>query len=307
MKRTESALLSSEKMSDAALSQKLGHYRRMERIWTIVGLLGILGGILSFFLVEDEILTVILVGVLFGGGLCCALFLGTRASQRSKFLLQEQLGEYFQTELEKAFGPALHTSVMRIDKTLLKKIHLLDEQWEECLVDNFYEGIHKDIHFSVANVELHHVYQGGHIQDGRETRRDKVFHGLVLRWKTASFVPCLISIYERTKDSIGKAVSNQAPMDARFCINAKEEIDMHRQLQLMEWINHLEQNVEGQVRSISGERNIITLAIEMDYTFASVASHVDMNHLEEVRSSYRQSLQEMGRMLDLLQAGSPWK
>ena len=36
-----------EKMSEAELSKKLGQYQKQARIWTIIGLVGVLGGVLS--------------------------------------------------------------------------------------------------------------------------------------------------------------------------------------------------------------------------------------------------------------------
>ena len=38
-----------EKMSEAELSKKLGQYQKQARIWTIIGLVGVLGGVISFF------------------------------------------------------------------------------------------------------------------------------------------------------------------------------------------------------------------------------------------------------------------
>ena len=196
---------------------------------------------------------------------------------------------------------------MRIDTSLLKQIRLLEGQWEECVMDNFYEGIHEGLHFSVANVTLYHLYQGGHIRDGRETRRDRVFHGLVLRWETSHAIPHSISIYERTKEKTDDASFGKEPFAYRFGSIAEGEIDMVYKLQLMEWIDQLEQNIEGKVRSLYGEGNILSMAIETDYVFASVASHVDRNHVSDLRRSYSQSVQEIGHILDLLQAHSPWK
>lgn len=38
-----------EKLSDAELSKKLGHYQKMSRIWILVGLFGALSGTVSYF------------------------------------------------------------------------------------------------------------------------------------------------------------------------------------------------------------------------------------------------------------------
>ena len=48
------------KMSEAELSKKLGQYQKQARIWTIIGLIGVLGGVISFFAVDDIVLKSVL-------------------------------------------------------------------------------------------------------------------------------------------------------------------------------------------------------------------------------------------------------
>ena len=97
------------KLSDAELSKKLGHYQKMSRIWILVGLFGALSGTVSYFAVQDTALKAILTGVLFFGGICCAVFLGGSAQKKLQALIQEQFGDFFRAEWEKAFGPDMHT------------------------------------------------------------------------------------------------------------------------------------------------------------------------------------------------------
>ena len=97
------------KLSDAELSKKLGHYQKMSRIWILVGLFGALSGTVSYFAVQDTALKAILTGVLFFGGVCCAVFLGGSAQKKLHALIQEQFGDFFRAEWEKAFGPDMHT------------------------------------------------------------------------------------------------------------------------------------------------------------------------------------------------------
>ena len=47
-----------------------------------------------------------------------------------KKLMREQLGGYFQAELEKAFGPEGHSAELRIDEAFLKENQLVDRGWE---------------------------------------------------------------------------------------------------------------------------------------------------------------------------------
>ena len=72
-KETEFDTGRSEKMSDVQLSKKLGSYQKQARTWLCVGLVGVLGGLIAYFAVQDTALKVILVTVLFGGGICLSL------------------------------------------------------------------------------------------------------------------------------------------------------------------------------------------------------------------------------------------
>ena len=71
-------------------------------------------------------LKAILTGVLFFGGVCCAVFLGGSAQKKLQALIQEQFGDFFRAEWEKAFGPDMHTPEMRIDEPFMRALHLLD-------------------------------------------------------------------------------------------------------------------------------------------------------------------------------------
>lgn len=42
-----------ERMPDAALSRKLGHYQKMAAVWRLVGLAGAVGGVLTLVLETD--------------------------------------------------------------------------------------------------------------------------------------------------------------------------------------------------------------------------------------------------------------
>lgn len=75
---------------------------------------------------RDPALRAILVAVLFFGGICCAIFLGGGAQKKLKLLLQEQLGDFFQSELAQFFGPILDDAGLRIDKAFLQSLLLLE-------------------------------------------------------------------------------------------------------------------------------------------------------------------------------------
>ena len=213
------------KLSDAELSKKLGHYQKMSRVWILVGLFGVLSGTVSYFAVQDTALKAILTGVLFFGGVCCAVFLGGSAQKKLQALIQEQFGDFFRAEWEKAFGPDVHTPEMCVDESFLRTFHLLDDQWEECTVENFHEGDYRGVHFSAANVRLDHVYERGCGHEGYETCHEMVFKGLVLRCETRTPAPSPVLVNARTEDSPRGAATGDELFDRCFCVTAEPEQD----------------------------------------------------------------------------------
>lgn len=293
---------SGEKLSDAKLSGQLGHYQRQAHTWQCVGLAGIAGGVLSFFAVHNTLLKASLVAVLFFGGICCVLFPGNGTQKKIRILMQEQLGMFFKAELEKAFGPDLHTPEMNIDQLFIEELRLRDGQWEECEIEDFHEGVHRGILFSAAYVRLNHVYKRGNVRDGLGTWRDMVFKGLVLRFVTGIAAPSVICASTRTESSPHGIETGNGEFDHRFCVTAKREQDVFYLLtpQFMEMITAFEQSIEGRLLSFYWKDSIFSLALETDYRFAAVASNVDLSDLDAVRKSYITSLREMGLALDLL-------
>ena len=120
--KTKRDITGTEQMSDAQLSKQLGYYQKRSVIGIWVGLIGIIGGTVSYFAVDDAATRAILMAVLFFGGVCCTLFLGGGAQKRIKALMQSQLGDFFHTELETAFGPEDQTCEMPIDESVVKRL-----------------------------------------------------------------------------------------------------------------------------------------------------------------------------------------
>ena len=292
-------------MNDAALSKKLGHYQKMSRVWILVGLLGAVSGAVCFFAVQDTALKAVLTGALFFGGVCCALVFGGGAQKKLKALMQEQFGDFFRAEWEKAFGPDIHSPEMRIDEPFMKALHLLDGEWEECTVENFHEGDHGGVHFSAANVRLDHVYQKGCSHEGHETCRSMVFKGIVLRCWACAPVPSPILANARTEDSPCGALTGSEVFDRSFCVTADSEQDAARLLtpQFIDFLAELDRDVEGRILSFRWEGNVFSLAVETDFGIAAAASSVDLRDLDALRRSYIRSLEELGSVLDRLIAG----
>ena len=264
------------KLSDAELSKKLGHYQKMSRVWILVGLFGALSGTVSYFAVQDTALKAILTGVLFFGGVCCAVFLGGSAQKKLQALIQEQFGDFFRTEWEKAFGPDMHTPEMCVDEPFLRTF--------------------------AANVRLDHVYERGCGHEGYETCHEMVFKGLVLRCETQTPAPSPVLVNARTEDSPRGAATGDALFDRCFCVTAEPEQDALSLLapQFMELMNEFRQRVEGQLLGFRWEGRVLSLAVETDYGFAAVASNVDLRDLDALRRSYCTSLHAMEETLDLL-------
>lgn len=299
MKRTEHA---TEKLSDAELSKKLGHYQKMASMWLLIGLIGVVSGTIAFFATQDTTLKIILVTELFFGGVCCAMFLGGGAQKKLKALLQTQLGDFFRTELENAFGADVHTPEMQIDELLLKALCLLDQQWEECTVENLHEGSYHNVRFSAANVRLDHVYERAIPHEGLETCRNMVFRGLVLRCKTRISAASPVRVNARTEDSPRGIITGNAAFDRSFCVTAASEQDAFQLLtpQFLAVLKSLDGQLDGQLLGFYWSESVLTLALETDYGFASIASDVDLRNLDAARQSYINSLQALKDFLDLL-------
>ena len=303
MDRDSFGAAGAEKLSDAELSGQLGRYQRQARTWLRVGLLGIAGGLIAAAAVQNTALKAALVAVLFGGGLCCALFLSGGAQKKLKALMQEQLGDFFREELERAFGPEMHTPEMEIDRTLLNRLCPPDGRWEEYETEHFRQGSYRGTHFAAANVRLYHVYEQGHGQGSLGTSRDLVLKGLVLRCETR--VPAPSAIFACVRGA-GSPPGGEA-FGRRFRVTAEREQDAHALLtpQFTAWLGDLAQRVEGQISGFGWEDRTFSLLLETDYGFACPASGVDARDLDAVRRSYRNSLGAMEEALDLLLQYAP--
>lgn len=255
-----------EKLSDDALSKQLGRYQELSVLGTIAGLVGAVGGTISYFVVNDAATRAILMAVLFFGGIGGAIFVAGGAQKKIKELMQSQLGDFFRAELESAFGPELEATELPIDEGLVKTMKLAENQWEECQVEEFHSGVHRGLRFSAANVRLDHVYERSVPREGLETCREMVFRGLILRCETRTSAPTF-----RT--------------------------DMP---QFTETLHELERRMNGKISGAYWSGTCFSLALETDYEFAAVDTKIDLRNLDAVRESYRRSLRNMAEILDLL-------
>ena len=74
------------KMTEAELSKRLGSYQTQSVLGTWVGLIAVIGGVISYFVVDHPAVRAILTAVLFFGGIGCAIFVAGGAQKKIKAL-----------------------------------------------------------------------------------------------------------------------------------------------------------------------------------------------------------------------------
>ncbi len=281
-------------MTESELSEKLGGMQRKEAVCILAALLGGIG-CAAVLLISQNIPVAALLFAVSAAGIAA----GSAIRKKRKTLLQEQLAGFFQSELEAAFGPDLHTPEMRIDRTLMEKLGLPCGEWEECGIGNFHEGMHGGILFSAANVRLEHVRVVRQAREGTGTYRETVFGGIVFRIRTSASPSAPVCIIARTEGGPQGLLTGNAAFDSRFCITGEQGEPALPAAPLAESLETFLQSVNGRVTGMRWEDGIFTAALETRYGFAVVSDDVNQGDLAAVRRSYLTSLREMGRMIDL--------
>lgn len=130
-------------MSDAELSRRLGAYQVIERIGTVLGLILIMaGGIIA--IVQHNLW--IFAGLFFAGVIVLVI-ISFVVNTKKNVLLNLQLGDFFHSELQSAFGPGTAEPAMLINVSFLKGAELIDQCWEGSDISNFFEGEHDTTRF----------------------------------------------------------------------------------------------------------------------------------------------------------------
>lgn len=294
---------SAEKMTDEELSRRLGRYQKTESIGILLGILLVIAGCITMFIQRD----VVLVSALVFPGVALLLLVAKSAQIKKKALMKQQLGDYFRTELTRAFGPEPETPELLIDQKYLKGIGLLSVQWSECSVDDFHEGVHDGLRFSAANVELRRTVEerSGPNSDNWMTRTETLFHGIVVRCNGICDSALDMSIrglfQERKKcdltdPNIFRKHFKAETMDG-------QQTDDQVTPQIRELILNLEAFANnGKVGALILYGGNLTLALNTGYVFADIPDALDLRDIEGIRRWYTASLTGMGRLLDLLMA-----
>ena len=248
-----------EKMRDEELVKKLEHYERVENFWTLIMLPGIVASGLIGFVGRQVVLgTALFFICLFG-----CLIVGEKAKKKKKALIREQLQDFFQSELEYAFGPEQHQPEFVIDEAHIRYQGFFQADWEECVIENAYEGVYKGRDFSAANVVLRHVYKVKTGQAEYSRRSVDVFLGLWVIFGTVQNVT------------------------GRSCIHGN-------------FISQLEDAVSGELTASAWEENRLVLAISTDHRFADVPETASVHDIDGLRRSFTHSLRGVKELLDVL-------
>lgn len=184
-----------ETLAEQELLRRLAVWSRVQTLGTVFLVIGFLVGAVVWWRAGDIRwgLTALFV-FLFSGAWC--IFWG---QSRQRKLVWEQMGGYFRTETENAFGPALNVPELVIDEARIRRDDLIPPPWERCQVKNYRQGVHQDVRFGAANVELTHEFEehvGRDVSDSM-SRSVRQFGGVWLVCETPLQAPAGGYLYRR--------------------------------------------------------------------------------------------------------------
>lgn len=299
-KRNDFDAVGVERMTDAELSKKLGGYQRTESISISLGVLLVIAGCISMFIQHDPILVCALA---FPG---VALFLlVAKPAQTKKKALMQQLGSFFRTELTKAFGPEPEPATLPIDRAYLAAAKLSAVDFTECTVTDFYEGEHKGLRFSAANVELRRTVEekSGPDNDNWMTRTETLFRGIVVRCKDICSLTLDIALNDMFQERKKDDITDPAAFRRHFAAHTADgrEADDQVTPQLRDLVQKLE--ASSRTSKLCGlilRDGDLTLALNTRYVFAGVPEWLDLRDIDGIRKWFTASLTGMGNLLDLI-------
>ena len=290
-----------ERMTDAELSKKLGHYQRTESIGILLGVLLVIAGCISMFIQRDPIL----VCALAFPGVALFLLVAKPAQKKKKALMQQQLGGFFRTELTKAFGPEPKPATLPIDWAYLEAAKLSAVSFTECTVTDFHEGEHKGLRFSAANVELRRTVEekSGPDNDNWMTRTETLFRGIVVRCKAICDPALDIALNDMFQERKKDDITAPAAFRKHFAAHTADgrEVDD----QVTPQLRNLVQKLEASSRSakLCGlilRDGDLALTLNTRYVFAGVPEELDLRDIDGIRKWFTASLTGMGNLLDLI-------
>ena len=253
---------------------------------------------------ESEMNLLFSVILLLGGG---CFYLGVRLRRKAESLVREQLDDFFEAELEKTFGPRLHTPEMSINASFLKEIHPVDRHWTNCRVLRFFEGNYHGTHFSASNVELYELRQV-HEEDRFQDATETVFEGVVLRCRNICDPALDIALRRPWKDHHKSDITDSAVFHQHFsaCTADNQPADDLVTPQLRELIQKLESLSDNhRVNALIFRDGEAILALS-GYTFSDglPSKGKSLQNLYEIRIRFTASLTPMGNLIDILRDSS---
>ena len=290
-----------ERMTDAELSKKLGHYQRTESIGILLGVLLVIAGCISMFIQRDPIL----VCALAFPGVALFLLVAKPAQTKKKALMQQQLGGFFRTELTKAFGPEPEPATLPIDWAYLEAARLSAVSFTECTVTDFHEGEHKGLRFSAANVELRRTVEekSGPDNDNWMTRTETLFRGIVVRCKVICDPALDIALNDMFQERKKDDITAPAAFRKHFAAHTADgrEVDDQVTPQLRDLVQKLEASSRSaKLCGLILRDGDLALALNTRYVFAGVPEELDLRDIDGIRKWFTASLTGMGNLLDLI-------
>lgn len=290
-----------KKMSDAELSRRLGAYQVIERIGTVLGLILIMaGGIIA--LVQHNLW--IFAGLFFAGVIVLVI-ISFIVNTKKNVLLNLQLGDFFHSELQSAFGPGTAEPTMLISEKYLKDAELIDQCWEGSDITNFFEGEHDTTRFSVANVTLDHLVEerSGPDNDNWMTKTVTVFSGVIIRCADMCDANLDMSITDRYQESPPKGdVSAPAVFAERFKVRTSDGREAAALVtpEMRTLCSELEKAVDGKLCGLKLKDGEAAAALHTKYQFANVPPNTDLRNIDGIRKAYVESIETFKTLLDIL-------
>ena len=290
-----------KKMSDAELSRRLGAYQVIERIGTVLGLILIMaGGIIA--IVQHNLW--IFAGLFFAGVIVLVI-ISFVVNTKKNVLLNLQLGDFFHSELQSAFGPGTAEPAMLISEKYLKDAELIDQCWEGSDISNFFEGEHDTTRFSVANVTLDHLVEerSGPDNDNWMTKTVTVFSGVIIRCTDMCDANLDMSITDRYQKSPPKGdVSDPAVFAERFKVRTSDGREAAALVtpEMRTLCSELEKAVDGKLCGLKLKGGEAAAALHTKYQFANVPPNTDLRNIDGIRKAYVESIETIITLLDIL-------
>lgn len=214
-------------------------------------------------------------------------------------MVNAQLSDFYEAELQNAFGSRMNTSEMSINRRFIEKLRPIDENWDECDVWRFYEGNYHGTHFSAANVGLYVV-----IRDQNGDTRKKKFEGVVLRCKDICGTTPDIALRGSKKDHHKSDITDPTAFSQHFSARTADDqpADYLVTPQLRELIQKLESPGDEYTVNTLIFRNGEAMLVISGYAFAEglPSGGRSLRNLDAIRSRFKDSLAAMGDMIDIL-------